>query len=205
MSTTTAAQPLDYTRLFRRGVPEPTPRFTGFPKYNFVGGHNDPTHIPVEALAEAAAAALRREGAGLALYNLGHGPLGHEGLRDLVTDKLKRHRGAACTRDDVLITSGSLQGLDLVNDLLLQPGDTVLMEELSYGGAISRVKKRGRGWDAHGRALRRAGGAEGARHDTEVHLHYPDHSEPDRLHPAAGAATAAAGAGPRARRAGVRG
>jgi 2-aminoadipate transaminase len=143
MSTTTAAQPLDYTRLFRRGVPEPTPRFTGFPKYNFVGGHNDPTHIPVEALAEAAAAALRREGAGLALYNLGHGPLGHEGLRDLVADKLKRHRGAACTRDDVLITSGSLQGLDLVNDLLLQPGDTVLMEELSYGGAISRVKKRG--------------------------------------------------------------
>ena len=103
----------------------------------------DPTHIPVEALAEAAATALRREGAGLALYNLGQGPLGHEGLRDLVADKLKRHRGVACTRDDVLITSGSLQGLDLVNDLLLQQGDTVLMEELSYGGAISRVKKRG--------------------------------------------------------------
>ncbi len=143
MSTTAAAQPLDYTRLFRKGVPEPAPRFTGFPKYNFVGGHNDPTHIPVRALAEAAATALRREGAGLALYILGQGPLVHEGLRDLVADKLKRHRSVACTRDDVLITSGSLQGLDLVNDLLLQQGDTVLMEELSYGGAISRVKKRG--------------------------------------------------------------
>ena len=64
-------------------------------------------------------------------------------MRDLVADKLKRHRGIDITRDDVLITSGSLQGLDLVNDLLLEPGDTVIFEELSYGGAISRVKKRG--------------------------------------------------------------
>lgn len=133
----------DYARLFRKGVPAPAGRFTGFPKYNFVGGHNDPTRIPVETLAEAAATALRREAAGLALYNLGQGPLGHAGMRDLVADKLKRHRGVSCTREDVLVTSGSLQGLDLVNDLLLEPGDTVLMEELSYGGAISRVKARG--------------------------------------------------------------
>lgn len=133
----------DYARLFRAGVPEGTPRFAGFPQYNFVGGHNDPTRVPVAALAEAAATALRREGEKLALYNLGHGPLGHEGLRDLVAAKLARHRGIACTREDVLITSGSLQGLDLMNDLLLAPGDTVLVEELSYGGALTRIRKRG--------------------------------------------------------------
>jgi 2-aminoadipate transaminase len=140
MPSDTAA---DLSRHFRKGLPEPAPRWNGFPKYNFVGGHNDPTRIPTAALAEAAATALKREASSLALYNLGHGPLGHEGLRDLVADKLKRHRGVACTREDVLITSGSLQGLDLVNDLLLEPGDTVLMEELSYGGAISRVRNRG--------------------------------------------------------------
>ena len=133
----------DYDRLFAKGTPAATPRFTGFPKYNFVGGHNDPTRIPVAALAEAAAAAINREGSQLALYNMGQGPLGHVGMRDLVADKLKRHRGVEITRDDVLITSGSLQGLDLVNDLLLEAGDTVIFEELSYGGAISRVKKRG--------------------------------------------------------------
>jgi 2-aminoadipate transaminase len=133
----------DFARLFRKGLPDPAPRWGGFPRYNFVGGHNDPTRIPTAALAEAAATALRREAPSLALYNLGQGPLGHEGLRDLVADKLKRHRGVSCTRDDVLITSGSLQGLDLVNGLLLEPGDTVLMEELSYGGAISRVRARG--------------------------------------------------------------
>jgi 2-aminoadipate transaminase len=133
----------DYARLYRRGVPEPAPRFTGFPKYNFIGGHNDPTMLPVEALAECAGAVLRREGASLSLYNLGHGPLGHRGMRDLVVDKLKRHRGIDITREEVLLTSGSLQGLDLVNSLLLERGDTVLFEELSYGGAISRVRTLG--------------------------------------------------------------
>jgi 2-aminoadipate transaminase len=133
----------DYTRLFRAGTPTGTPRFAGLPRYNFVGGHNDPTRIPVEALANSAAAALRREGASLALYNLGQGPLGHAGLREMVADKLKRHRGVNVTREDVLITSGSLQGLDLVNSLLLEAGDTVLFEALTYGGAITRVKSRG--------------------------------------------------------------
>ncbi|MBX9700687.1 MAG: PLP-dependent aminotransferase family protein [Acetobacteraceae bacterium] len=133
----------DYASLFAPGTPAATPRFTGLPKHNFVGGHNDPTRIPVDVLADCAAAAIRREGAGLAIYNLGLGPQGHPGLRQVVADKLQRHRGIACSADDVLITSGSLQGLDLVNDLLLAPGDTVLCEELSYGGAISRVKKRG--------------------------------------------------------------
>lgn len=143
MSTTAAAPAPGYAHLFRKGVPAAAPRFTGFPKYNFVGGHNDPTRIPVDALAEAARTAIAREGAGLALYNLGHGPLGHQGLREVVVHKLKRHRGIETTREEVLITSGSLQGLDLVNDLLLEPGDTVLFEALSYGGAITRVRSRG--------------------------------------------------------------
>ncbi len=137
------ASGFDIERLYRKGVPAGSARFTGFPKYNFIGGHNDPTRIPVEALASAAATALRREGAGLALYNLGHGPLGHRGLRDVVVEKLKRHRGIDITREDVLITSGSLQGLDLVNSLLLEAGDTVLVEELSYGGAITRLRSLG--------------------------------------------------------------
>ncbi|MBX6375561.1 MAG: PLP-dependent aminotransferase family protein [Acetobacteraceae bacterium] len=133
-----------YAHLFRKGTPEPAPRWAGFPKYNFIGGHNDPTRVPVEALAETAAAALRREGQNLALYNLGHGPLGHAGLREVVADKLARHRGITnCTREDVLITSGSLQGLDLVMDLLVEPGDTVLMEEFTYNGTITRARKRG--------------------------------------------------------------
>src|SRR6202522_2825579 len=37
----------DLGKLFGTGLPEPSARFTGFPKFNFIGGHNDPDLIPV--------------------------------------------------------------------------------------------------------------------------------------------------------------
>jgi len=63
----------DLTRLFGTGLPDPSPRFAGFPEFNFIGGHNDPEHIPIEGLIEAAASVLRREGASLAMYISGAG------------------------------------------------------------------------------------------------------------------------------------
>ena len=104
---------------------------------------NDPEQIPTAALAEAAAAVLGREGASLALYGLGQGPLGHAGLRAFVASKAATHRSIVATEDDVLITSGSSQGIDLVNRLLLEPGDTVIIEQFSFAGAITRLRKLG--------------------------------------------------------------
>ena len=83
----------DLTSRFAKGLPDPSPRFGGFPKYNFVGGHNDPSRIPIEGLIEATASVLRREGSKLAMYNLAQGPQGFTGLREFVADKLNRHRG----------------------------------------------------------------------------------------------------------------
>jgi len=124
-------------------LPPPAPRWAGFPKYNFIGGHNDPTLIPVEELIAATEAVLRREGANVALYNLGHGPQGFKGLREFVAAKVKRGRGIEATADDVLITAGSGQGIDLVNQVLLERGDTVIIEEYSYGGAIAKLNRLG--------------------------------------------------------------
>jgi 2-aminoadipate transaminase len=132
-----------YADRFSRDLPAPAPRFTGFPRFNFIGGHNDPSRIPTAALAEAAATVLAREGGKLAMYNLGTGPMGYPGLRDFVADKLARHRGIAATRDNVLITSGSGQGIDLVSRLLIEPGDTVILEDFSYSGAINRFSRMG--------------------------------------------------------------
>ncbi len=134
---------LDYDSLFAKDLPDPAPRWAGFPKYNFIGSHNDPTQIPADALGAAAQAVLRREGASLAMYNLGQGSQGYRGLRSFVADKLTRHRGIAAGADDVLITSGSGQGIDLVSRLLLERGDTVVVEAFSYGGAISKFRKGG--------------------------------------------------------------
>ncbi|MBW4090798.1 MAG: PLP-dependent aminotransferase family protein [Proteobacteria bacterium] len=125
------------------GTPAPAPRFTGFPPYNFIGGHNDPSLIPTEALADAAAAVLRREGAKLAMYNLAEGPQGYPPLRAFVAGKLSDRRGCAAGPDDVLITSGSGQSIDIVNRMLVSPGDTVLIEEFSYAGAITRARQSG--------------------------------------------------------------
>jgi 2-aminoadipate transaminase len=104
-----------YPQLFGKKVPPPAPRWAGNAKFNFIGGHNDRTLIPVEGLIEATAAVLRREGGDLALYGLGLGPQGYPGLRRFVADKVKRWRGIDAGPDDVLITQGSGQAIDLVN------------------------------------------------------------------------------------------
>jgi len=131
-----------YSHRFAKNLPPPAPPWSGFPKYNFIGGHNDPVRIPAAALAEAATAVLRRRGADLALYNF-DGPQGYRGLRQFVVDKLAQRPAIKCTVDDVLITTGSGQAIDLVNGLLLERGDTVILEEFTYGGALTKLKRLG--------------------------------------------------------------
>lgn len=133
----------DYAALFRPDLPPAAARWTGFPRYNFVGGHNDPDSVPVEGLIAAAQKVLAREGRTLATYGLDSGPLGHRRLREFIACKLERDAGIACSADQVLITSGSLQGLDLVNQILVAPGDTVIVEQATYGGAITRLQRAG--------------------------------------------------------------
>ena len=135
--------PFDFTPLLAPGTPAPAVKWNGFPKYNFIGGHNDANHVPVEALIEAATAVLKREGATLATYGLNSGPLGYRPLREFLAGKLKGHAGITCSPDEILITSGSMQGLDLINSLLVAKGDTVLIEQETYGGALTKLNKLG--------------------------------------------------------------
>jgi len=138
-----SASVLQDTTLLARDLPAPAPRFSGLPRYNFIGGHNDPTQIPIEGLVAAAASVLRREGSSLAMYNLAQGPQGYPGLRAVVADKLGRHRGVKTTADDVLIVTGSGQAINMITRLLVDPGDTVLLEEFCYAGSITRFRAAG--------------------------------------------------------------
>ena len=65
--------PFDFAPLLAPGTPAPAIKWNGFPKYNFIGGHNDAKHVPVDALIAAATSVLRREGASLATYGLNSG------------------------------------------------------------------------------------------------------------------------------------
>ena len=121
------------------------------------------------------------------------GPQGYRPLREFLVGKLKRDAGIACTADDILVTSGSLQALDLVNGVLLARGDTVIIEQECYQGSINRLTRLG--VNIVGIPLDR----DGMRMDAlanalddlkrrgvppEIHLHHPDGAESDRHHPA---------------------
>src|SRR5436309_1499002 len=135
--------PFDYAPLLRAGLPPAAVRWSGLAKYNFTGGNNDSDEVPVDALIAAAGAVIAREGRNLATYNLGHGPQGYRPLREFLSRKLQRDAGIACTADDILIVSGSLQALDLVNGALLARGDTVICEKDCYQGTLTRFARLG--------------------------------------------------------------
>jgi 2-aminoadipate transaminase len=138
-----AAATFDFAPLLPAGLPAPAARWTGLAKYSFVGGNNDPDQVPVEGLIDAASAVLRREGRTLATYGLASGPQGYLRLREFLATKLQRDAGIGCAADDIMIVSGSLQALDLVNATLLAPGDTVIVERDSYQGALNRLTRLG--------------------------------------------------------------
>ena len=133
----------DFAPLLPAGLPAPAARWTGLAKYSFVGGNNDPEQVPVDGLLEAFNAVMKREGKNLATYNLAGGPQGYVRLREFLTQKLKRDAGIVCTPDDLMIVSGSLQALDLVNATLLTRGDTVLVEQETYQGSLNRLTRLG--------------------------------------------------------------
>ncbi|HEY4142697.1 MAG TPA: PLP-dependent aminotransferase family protein [Pseudolabrys sp.] len=133
----------DFGPLLPPGTPAPAARWTGAPKYNFTGGNNDGDEIPLDGLMQAAQSVMAREGRTLATYGLKSGPQGYRPLREFLSAKLKRDAGMACSADDILIVSGSLQALDLVNAALLTRGDTVLVEQDNYQGTLNRLAKLG--------------------------------------------------------------
>jgi 2-aminoadipate transaminase len=124
-------------------LPNSVSIYSGFPKYNFVGGHNSEESIPIAELAKSAEKVIKAEGKNLALYGHNSGPQGNLLLREFLVSYLGIYTKMNVSIDNILLTSGSLQALDLINKLLLNSGDTVLVEEASYGGAISRIKSLG--------------------------------------------------------------
>ncbi|GAP36062.1 valine--pyruvate aminotransferase [Piscinibacter sakaiensis] len=99
---------------------------------SLAGGLPSPDAFPVEALREASARVLRdtpREALQYAASE-GHGP-----LRDWVAGEL-RGLGLVVDPGQVLITTGSQQGLDLVGKVLIDAGSRVAVETPTYLGAL---------------------------------------------------------------------
>jgi 2-aminoadipate transaminase len=132
--------PFDLSSHLRPGLPNPAAApFKGFAPYYFVGGNNAREAVKVADLVAAATRALEKEGPNLAIYNLQTGPQGYRPLREWLVGRLKSWCDMDVTPDNILVTSGSLQALDLVHKALLEPGDVVVVEGGTYGGTMTRL------------------------------------------------------------------
>jgi 2-aminoadipate transaminase len=138
--------PFDFTPLLRDDLPAPAQPWGGYPTYNFVGGHNDADSVPVDQLAEAVTRAMARDGRNLATYNMDNGPQGYRPLRDFIATRTGEVAGLADGADRILVTQGSLQAIDLVNAVLIEPGDTVIIEAQTYAGTMGRLRRLGADW-----------------------------------------------------------
>jgi len=108
-------------------------KFTQLPEViSFAGGLPAPEVFPAERFKEACQKVLQ-EKPNLALQ---YGATeGYEPLREMVARHIARY-GIKAKSENVLITSGSQQALDLIGKLLINPGDRVLVEAPTYLGAL---------------------------------------------------------------------
>ena len=106
---------------------------------SFAPGYPDPAVYAWAEFREIAAELLSGRDASVLQY----GPTrGHKALVEACLEILAS-RGITATAEQMLVTTGSQQGIDLVGKVLLDPGDVVLVELPAYTGAISAFKNTG--------------------------------------------------------------
>ncbi len=104
---------------------------------SFAGGLPAPETFPAEELAAVTARVLAESGAHALQYSTTEG---YPPLRRWIAGHMNDTLGTTVSADDVLITSGSQQGLDLTGKIFLDDGDVVLCESPTYLGAINAMR-----------------------------------------------------------------
>ena len=106
---------------------------------SFAPGYPDPDTFAWDAYRDIADDLLRAREADTLQY----GPTrGYAPLLEALVPRL-RQQGVTCTTDDLLLTTGSQQALDLVTRLFVDPGDVVLVELPTFTGAIAAFRSAG--------------------------------------------------------------
>ncbi|HLF27952.1 MAG TPA: PLP-dependent aminotransferase family protein [Anaerolineae bacterium] len=104
---------------------------------SFAGGLPAAECLPLEHFRDCVDTVLRRDGARVLQYSPPFGPL-REGLAATM-----RARGVECAAENLFITNGAQQGLTLVGRLLLDPGDTAVIEEVTFTGVRQAIEGQG--------------------------------------------------------------
>jgi 2-aminoadipate transaminase len=99
---------------------------------SFAGGLPAPDVFPVEEFVEASTRVLRNQGAAALQYGSSEG---YTPLREMIARHTNRF-GIDVTPDNIMITSGSQQALDLLGKVFINHGDRILVESPTYLGAL---------------------------------------------------------------------
>ena len=109
-------------------------------KFDFAVGRTNPATFPIERVQRAAHDAIAREFAEITEYP---GRLGHPGLREVMAKRESEREGVHVDPDLISLMNGSMQAVTLTAEALTKPGDTVVLEELTYGGTIGAYRTLG--------------------------------------------------------------
>ena len=104
---------------------------------SFAGGMPAPELFPVEEMKKVSVAVLEEQGKVALQYTTTEGYLP---LREKIAQRMNKTLNTNIKPDDILITSGSQQGLDFSGKTFLDKGDVVLCESPSYMGALNAMK-----------------------------------------------------------------
>src|SRR5690625_1693436 len=99
---------------------------------SLAGGMPNLSSLPLEQIADHTRRLLAERGAEALQYGSGQG---EESLREQILEVMALE-GVRAHPDDVVVTTGSQQALDLVTRIFIDPGDVVLAEAPSYVGAL---------------------------------------------------------------------
>ena len=100
---------------------------------SFAGGLPNPISFPKIELQESVNRVITTKGDEAFQYATTEG---HKGLRDWIASRYKIRHGFDVSAEDILITTGSQQALDLVGKVLINPNDIIGVEVPGYLGAI---------------------------------------------------------------------
>lgn len=106
---------------------------------SFAGGNPDPAVFPVAEFSEAAQI-LKREGRDVLQYGATQG---YDPLKQYISKWMAARMGRETKLDEMLITTGSQEGMDLLCSVLLNDGDTIVVEGPTYPGALHAMRNRG--------------------------------------------------------------
>lgn len=106
---------------------------------SFAGGNPDPLIFPVAEFASASVV-LGKDGMDVLQYGAtdGYGP-----LKEYIAGWMKGRMGRVTESKEMLITTGSQQGMDLLCAALIDKGDAIIVEDPTYPGAIHTMRNRG--------------------------------------------------------------